>query len=83
MPPYIGKTFTRTNVEDNRGERRLPYKMIAHKEMFTHGRYNGQKVKHNGSFLLESILGQINSIMWTGLGDGPGDVLMRMRPTHK
>ena len=24
---------------DNRGERRLPYKMGAHKERFTHGRY--------------------------------------------
>ena len=32
-------------------------------------KHNGQNVKHNGSFLLEfpeSILGQINSIMWTG-----------------
>ena len=24
---------------ENRGERRLPYKMSAHKEGFTHGRY--------------------------------------------
>ena len=24
---------------ESRGERRLPYKMVAHKERFTHGRY--------------------------------------------
>ena len=31
---------------ENLGEKELPYKMSAHKERFTHGRYNVHDIVH-------------------------------------